>query len=327
MRIPTVNMKKLDDRSKGVVHLGKEPVTKTYRLYDPVSKKVHRKGVDFEKIFAPVTRLETVLLALAAKNSWEVHHLEVKTTILNGEIEEEVSIAQPEGFVKEGEEHLVNRLHKTLYRLRQAPRVWYSKLNKYLEEFGFSRYPLERAVYTKKIGDDILIIPVYVDDLLITRTSKAVIKEFKAQMNQKFDMSDLGLLSHYLGIEVKQNRGHIELKQEAYVKKILEKASLAECNPDKHPMNPKEVITKAQGGKEVDVTFYKSLIGGLRYLVHTRPDIAYSMGIISRFMEKITSMHLNAAKRVLRYVKGTLNYGLGVHDRQWKQHTNGIHRQ
>lgn len=95
------------------------------------------------------------------------------------------------------------------------------------------------------------------------------------------------------------------MKQEAYAK-----AGLAECNPVKHPMDPKEVITKDQGGKEVDVTFYKSLIGGLRYLVHTRPDIAYSVGIMSRFMEKPTSMHLNAAKRVLRYVKGTLNYGM-----------------
>lgn len=111
----------------------------------------------------------------------------MKTAFLNGEIEEEVYVAQPEGFVKEGEEHLVYRLHKSLYGLRQAPRAWYSKLNKCLEELGFSRCPHEHAVYTKKIEDEILIIAVYVDDLLITGTRKAVIEEFKAQRSHQVE--------------------------------------------------------------------------------------------------------------------------------------------
>ncbi|KAL8105893.1 hypothetical protein AgCh_029627 [Apium graveolens] len=273
---------------------------------------VQCKGVDFEEIFAPVMRLETVrlLLPLAAKHSWEVHHLDVKTAFLNGEIKEEMYVFQPEGFVKEGEEHLVYRLHKALYGLRQAPRAWYSKLNRCLEELGFSKCPYEHAVYTKKFGGETLIIAVYVDDLLITGTNILVIERFKAQTSLKFDMSDLGLLSHYLGLEVKQHKGHIVIKQTAYARKILEKAGLSECNSTKYPMDPKEVITKDEMGKEVDVTFFNSLIGGLLYLVHIRPDIVYSVGIVSRFMERPTLMHLNAAKRVLRYVHGTLNFGL-----------------
>lgn len=113
---------------------------------------VQRRGIDFEEIFAHVTRLETVLLllALVAKQSWEVHHLDVKTTFLNGEIEEEIYVSQPEGFVKKGEEHLVYRLHTTLYGHRQAPQAWYAKLNRCLEEIGFKRCPYEHAVYTKK---------------------------------------------------------------------------------------------------------------------------------------------------------------------------------
>ena len=273
---------------------------------------VQKQGIDFEEIFAPVTRLETVrlLLALAVNKGWEVHHLDVKTAFLNGEIQEEVYVSQPEGFVQKGKEQLVYKLAKALYGLRQAPRAWYAKLSKCLEELGFERCPYEHGVYTRRSSGEILIIGVYVDDLLITGTSIAVINEFKEQMNKRFEMSDLGKLSHYLGIEVKQSVGCIELKQSAYAKKILEKAGMGDCNPTKYPMDPKENISKDEGGVLVDTTQFKSLVGGLRYLVHTRPDIAFSVGIVSRFMEKPTTMHLNAAKRILRYIKGTLNFGL-----------------
>lgn len=134
---------------------------------------VQKKGIDFEEAFAPVTRLETVrlLLALAVKNAWEVHHLDVKSAFFNGDLKETAYVLQPEGFVKPGKERLVYRLIKALYGLRQAPRAWYSKLNKCLEELGFSKCPHEHAVYTRREGDEVLIIGVYVDDLLITGTN------------------------------------------------------------------------------------------------------------------------------------------------------------
>lgn len=197
-----------------------------------------------------------------------------------------------------------------MYGLRQAPRAWYSKLSKCLESMGLSRCPYEHAVYTKREGNEALIIGVYVDDLLITGTNISIIKKFKEQMSDHFEMSDLGKLSYYLGIEVEQGKGYIELKQTAYAKRILEKAGMSECNPTKYPMEPKVLITKDEGGKPVNSTQYKSMVGGLRYLVHTRPDIAYAVGIVSRFMERPTMMHQNAVKRILRYVKGTLNFGL-----------------
>lgn len=175
---------------------------------------VQEKGVDFEEIFAPVTRIETVrmLLALAAKNSWDVHHLDVKTAFLNGEISEEVYVTQPEGFVRKGQEKKVYRLLKALYGLRQAPRAWYSKLNKCLEGLGFSRCPYEHGVYVKRDGEKVLIVGVYVDDLLVTGSNISLIKNFKEQMSLKFDMSDMGRLNYYLGIEVKQSADSIELK-------------------------------------------------------------------------------------------------------------------
>ncbi|XP_074327045.1 uncharacterized protein LOC141664984 [Apium graveolens] len=154
-------------------------------------------GVDFDEIYAPVTRLETVrmLLALATKNSWK-----------------EVYVMQPEGFERKGQESKVYKLLKALYGLRQAPRAWYSKLNKFLERLGFQRCPYEHAVYTRKIEGNILVVGVYVDELLITGTSISIIKEFKQEMNKQFDMSDLDKLTYYLGTEIEQGSGFIKLK-------------------------------------------------------------------------------------------------------------------
>lgn len=273
---------------------------------------MQERGIDFDEIFAPVTCLETIrlLLALAAKNSWEVHHLDVKTAFLNGEIGEEVYVTQPEGFVKKGQEKRVYKLLKSLYGLRQAPRAWYSKLNKCLESLGFVRCPYEHAVYIKREGEESIIVGVYVDDLLITGTDMSLIRNFKEQMRNIFEMSDMGKLSYYLGIEVKQGAGFIELKQSGYAKKVLERAGMSQCNPCKFPMDPKERLAKDEGGRAVDATKFKSLVGGLRYLVHTRLYVAFSVGIVSRYMERPTTIHLNAAKRILRYIKGTLEYGL-----------------
>ncbi|XP_074363905.1 uncharacterized protein LOC141704579, partial [Apium graveolens] len=216
-----------------------------------------------------------LLLALAAKENWEVHHLDVKTAFLNGEINEEVFVKQPEGYVKRGREHLVYKLLKALYGLRQAPRAWYSKLNKCLEGLGFVRCAYEQTVYTRHVGKEVLIVGVYVDDLLVTGSNTVQIKEFKEQMAKSFDMSDMGKLTYYLGIEVS-----------------------------------KEILNKDEEGMPVDSTNFKSMIGGLRYLVQTRPDLPYSAGIVSRFMERPTLMHQNAVKRILRYVKGTMDLGL-----------------
>ncbi|KAF2321384.1 hypothetical protein GH714_040973 [Hevea brasiliensis] len=137
-----------------------------------------------------------------------------------------------------------------------------------------------------------------------------VIENFKSEMQQKFDMTDLGLLSFYLGIEVKQTTTSISICQTGYAKKILEKMGVGECNPCKLPMEPRTKLSKVVDGEAlVDATLYRSLIGSLRYLVNTRPDITFSVGVLSRFMEKPTTTHMAAVKQVLRYIKGTLNSG------------------
>ncbi|GJZ85961.1 ribonuclease H-like domain, reverse transcriptase, RNA-dependent DNA polymerase, partial [Tanacetum coccineum] len=273
---------------------------------------IQQHGIDFEEVFAPVARMETIrlLLAIAANNKWEVHHLDVKSAFLHGDLKEEVYVTQPEGFIKRQDNGKVYRLIKALYGLRQAPRAWNIKLDNTLKSLDFKKCALEQAIYTKKSKDSILLIGVYVDDLIITGTPKKEIDKFKAQMEEKFEMSDLGLLAYYLGIEVTQTNGDISIKQSAYASKILKEAGMIDCNETLIPMDPGTRLTKITEGTMVNSTEYRSLIGCLRYLLHTRPDLSYSVGLLSRFMQEPREQHMKAIRQVLRYVKGTKDHGI-----------------
>jgi hypothetical protein len=294
---------------KWVFKLKKDPCGKVLKHKARLVAKgyVQRQGVDFEEVFAPVARVDSIrlLIALAAHESWEIHHMDVKTAFLNGDLKEEVYVAQPPGFEIEGKEQKVLKLHKALYGLKQAPRAWNEKLDKTLVDLGFKKCPREPAMYRRSK----LIIGVYVDDLIITGPSTTEIGKFKEQMKNLFSMSDLGLLSYYLGIEVKQLPSGIFLSQSGYAARILEKSGMEKCNPVQVPMEARLHLSKSSTCKQVDSTLYRSIIGSLRYLTHTRPDITYAVGVASRFMEKPASDHLAAVKHILRYVKGTQGLG------------------
>jgi hypothetical protein len=270
-----------------------------------------REGVDFDEVYAPVARIETIrlLIALAAQNGWKVHHMDVKSAFLNGDLIEEVYVHQPPGFIVKNGDGKVLKLKKALYGLRQAPRAWNARLDKELLKLGFIRNPLEHAVYRRTHGTDLLRIGVYVDDLIITGSSNGVIEAFKREMKNSFSMSDLGLLSYYLGIQVEQKNGVTTLCQSSYVLKILEQAGMKRCNACCVPMENRLKLSKKDDSPPVDKTKYRSIIGSLRYLVNTRPDIAFAVGIVSRFMEDPRAKHWAAVKQILRYLAGTVNYG------------------
>ncbi|WVZ93229.1 hypothetical protein U9M48_039227 [Paspalum notatum var. saurae] len=236
--------------------------------------------------------------------------MDVKSAFLNGELKELVYVAQPPGFVVEGASNRVLRLRKALYGLRQAPRAWNAKLDASLAQLGFQRSSSEHGIYTRGHGDSRLIIGVYVDDLIISGASGEEISCFKQEMKSIFSMSDLGLLSYYLGIEVSQGRDGITLCQAAYAKKLLERCGLAHCNAAKVPMEERMKLSRHSISPTVNATEYRRVIGGLRYLIHTRPDLAYSVGYLSRFMEEPHQDHDAAVKHVLRYVAGTCGFGL-----------------
>ena len=236
--------------------------------------------------------------------------MDVKSAFLNGDLVEVVYVSQPPGFTADGREREVYRLHKALYGLRQAPRAWNAKLDASLTSLGFTRSITEHGVYARGTVDAQLIVGVYVDDLVIAGAEQQEVHRFKQEMKELFSMSDLGLLRYYLGLEVKQDRGRTTISQAAYASKLLEKAGMAGCNPVRAPMEARCQLSKDSKEEPVDATFYRSIIGSLRYLVHTRADITFAVGFLGRFMEAPTSDHLAAVKHLLRYIAGTLNHGL-----------------
>jgi hypothetical protein len=153
-------------------------------------------------------------------------------------------------------------------------------------------------------------VGVYVDDLVITGTKDAEVVAFKEEMKAIFQMSDLGPLSFYLGMEVHQDDSGITLRQTAYAKRVVELAGLTNCNPALTPMEERLKLSRDSTTEEVDTTQYRRLVGSLRYLAHTRPDLAFSIGYVSRFMQRPTTEHQQAVKRIIRYVAGTLDHGL-----------------
>ncbi|KAI4370868.1 hypothetical protein MLD38_019168 [Melastoma candidum] len=173
-----------------------------------------------------------------------------------------------------------------------------------------SRCANEHGMYTRGAAATRVVVGVYVDDLIITGARQEDVETFKEQMRRMFRMSDLGPLSFYLGLEVKQGGDGIKLGQAAYARKLLVKAGMAACNPCHTPMEVRLKLSAKGSTPEVDAKMYRSLVGSLRYLVHTRPDIAYAVGYVSRFMETPRQEHLAAVKHILHYIAGTINYGL-----------------
>lgn len=225
-------------------------------------------------------RLDTIraLIALAAQKGWFLYQLDVKSAFLNGVLEEEVYVDQPQGFVIKGKEDKVYKLKKALYGLKQAPRAWYSEIDSYFHNKGFQRSKSEPTLYVKKQGNTgILIVSLYVDDLVFTGNDEKMLEEFKREMMKKYEMSDLGLLHYFLGFEIFQNGDGVFICQKKYAKTLLEKFKMINCKSVATPLVVNEKLIKEDGSKQVDASLYRSLVGSLLYLTATRPDIMFAM--------------------------------------------------
>lgn len=270
-------------------------------------------GEDFLETFAPVARLDTIklLFALAAQKQWKVHQLDVKSAFLNGFLKEEIFIEQPEGFEVAGHEDKVYKLRKALYGLKQAPRAWYDRVDAYLTKLGFVKSLSEPTLYVKRSEfETLLIVSLYVDDLLVTGSKVELIDEFKIQMQQVFEMTDLGVMTYFLGMEVHQSDRGIFISQQTFALKILGKFCMQNCKAISTPVAQGEKLTSNGDQQRVNERHYRSLVGCLLYLTATRPDIMFGVSLLSRFMHCCNEAHLKAAKRVLRYIKGTANFGV-----------------
>ena len=190
-----------------------------------------KAGIDYDKVFAPVARMETIrlLISQAAQFEWPVYQMDVKSAFLNGVLEEEVYVEQPLGYVIPKEEHKVLKLRKALYGLKQALRDWNTRIDGYFKANGFEQCPYEHAIYVKSKKEEILIVALYVDDLIFLGNNQRLIEKFKGEMKEEFEMTDLGLMKYFLGLKVKQDCSGIFISQGAYARDILKRFGMDGC--------------------------------------------------------------------------------------------------
>jgi len=270
-------------------------------------------GVDYTEVFAPVARMDTVrmIVALAAQRNWTIYQLDVKSAFLHGKLSEDVFVEQPKGYKKKGSEGKVYQLHKALYGLKQAPRAWFSRIASYFKDEGFETCPNEHTLFIKRGAEGkVIIVSIYVDDLIYTGNDEDMMNGFKNSMISVFDMTDLGKMQFFLGIEVIQRTDGNFICQKKYAIDVLKRFAMAESNPVSSPIVPGVKLNKDDQGVQVDESYYRQIVGSLMYLTTTRPDMMFSVSLISRFMSRPTELHLQAAKRILRYLQGTTNFGI-----------------
>ena len=202
------------------------------------------------------------------------------------------------------------RLKKSLYDLKQAPRAWYDRLTHYLLDRGFKRGYADWTLFVKNDEDYLLVAQVYVDDIVFGATIDARAIEFSEEMKKEFKMSMVGELTFFLGFQVKQKKEGIFISQEKYVRNIVKRFELDSKKHASTPMSSSTKLNIDSSGVEVSPTLYRSIIGSLLYLITSRPDIAFSVGVCARYQAAPRESHLTAVKRIIRYVNGTLDYGL-----------------
>lgn len=235
--------------------------------------------------------------------------MDVHNAFLHGDLQEEVYMKLPPGF-KCSNPNLVCRLRKSLYGLKQAPRCWFAKLVTALKKYGFRQSYSDYSLFTYMHGMVQVNVLVYVDDLIISGNNHEAIKHFKTYLSNCFKMKDLGPLKYFLGLEVARNPTGVFLCQRKYTLDIIAETGLLGAKPAGFPIEQNHKLGLAQGKELTDPEVYRRLVGRLIYLAVTRPDLAYSVHILSQFMQSPRIEHWEAAQRVVKYLKGTPGQGI-----------------
>ncbi|GJW79107.1 retrovirus-related pol polyprotein from transposon TNT 1-94 [Tanacetum coccineum] len=246
------------------------------------------EGIDFEESFAPVARIEAIRIFIsnAAHKNMMIYQMDVKTAFLNGELKEEVYVSQSEGFVDQDNPSHVYKLKKAPYGLKQAPHAWYDMLSSFFISQRFSKGAVDPTLFTRHARNDLLL------------------------MATKFKMSMMGQMSFFLGLQISQCPRGIFINQSKYASEIVKKYGLNSTDSVDTPMIEIKKLDEDLQGKQVDATLYRGMIGSLMYLTASRPDLNYVVCLCARYQAKPTEKHLQAVKRIFRYLNGTINMGL-----------------
>lgn len=272
-----------------------------------------RFGIDYNQVFAPTAKNATfrILLSIASREGLVVHHLDVKTAYLNANVEEKIYMKQPPGFAVSGKEDHVCLLNKSIYGLKQSAKAWNDTINKILLKLNFRRSTADQCLYYKINQNDEYFLLIYVDDIIIVSKTITLIDEVKKQLNNEFEVRDLGEVKYYLGIQVeKSSDGIYSINQSKYIDELINKFQLQDAKTSNIPIDPsygksREEILLQSNEK------YQQLIGSLLYItINTRPDIAVSVCLLSQKIITPNQEDWNELKRVLKYLKGTKNMKL-----------------
>ena len=270
------------------------------------------EGLDYFDTYSSVTRINSIrmVLAIAALKDLEVHQMDVKTAFLNGDLNEEIYMEQPEGFSALGQEMKVCRLVKSLYGLKQAPKQWHEKFDNVMLSRGFKINECDKCVYVKDDEHGYVIVCLYVDDMLIVGNDDKMITSTKNMLNSRFDMKDMGFSNIILGIKIKRTSDGLVLSKSHYIDNILGKFDKDNSGITRTPVDVTLHFSKNKGESVAQVE-HSRVIGSLMYLMScTRPDIAYAVNKLSRYTSIPGAMHWKGIMRVLKYLRFTRDYGL-----------------
>ncbi|XP_051190594.1 uncharacterized mitochondrial protein AtMg00810-like [Lolium perenne] len=258
-----------------------------------------RAAVDFTDTFAPVVKPGTIrtVLDLAASRVWPVHQMDVFNAFLHGHLSEQVYCQQPIGFIDAERPDDVCLLSRSLYGLKQAPRAWYQRIAGFLHQLGFRSTRSDASLFVYRTDNDMAYLLLYLTDSL----------------HAEFALKDLGPLHYFLGIEVFQRADGFFLHQWKYAHELLERAWMLNCNPAPTLVDTKAKLSASDGSLASDAPFYRSIVGALQYLTLTRPELQYAVQQVCLHMHAPRDAHWAAVKRILRYVCGTMGYGLSLH--------------
>ena len=269
------------------------------------------EGQDFTQTFAPVAKLATVrvLVAVAVARNWPLCQLDVNNAFLHGFLDEEVYMVPPAGYNKAGHNE-VCKLKKSIYGLKQASRQWNKELSKFLRSLGFIQSKQDYSLFTRSLSGEFVAVLVYVDDMLVTGTNMQQINDVKHSLDKAFTIKDLGALNYFLGIQISRNSDGIFLSQKKYIRDIIADCGMEEADSSPAPLPTGLKLSTEIGDILDEPEVYRRLIGRLLYLGLTRPDLSYPVQHLSQFLHQPRVPHLRAALHVVKYLQGTVDYGL-----------------